>query len=105
MTEWVRLREARKREVALKNQVDRPYLIRLQTLSKLRDKASRQARKSMWKYEPGDWDAWRVQAEIAMGEILGELHPLMEMAAESPCLPLHSRPQARSWEANNKAID
>jgi Protein of unknown function (Hypoth_ymh) len=102
MTEWVRLREARKREIGLKKQAadarlrqraeaqrlelekskqeseeaERPYRIRVETLTKLRDEATQQAK---WKYgyPYGAHEAWQVRAETAMEEILGEFHPLI----------------------------
>jgi hypothetical protein len=88
MTEWVRLREARKREFALKDrereEADRPYLIRLQVLTKLRDEADVAAKsfdaisRGRLLYASGKWQAWKTQAITAIGEILGEFHPLLK---------------------------
>ena len=107
MSEWVRLREARKREVALKNQavdatlrqrsetqrleferrdreleeLQRPYRTRLQVLIKLRDEAHVHAdnRWNLQKYSyvSGLWEAWKVQALTAVEDILGESHSLL----------------------------
>ena len=101
MTEWVRLREARKREVALKDQaVDarirqraeadrlarekhqreyedthRPYLLRIRTLVELQQEAENTDPRYT---SPGERKAWEVRANTALTEIVGESHPLLD---------------------------
>jgi len=111
MTEWVRLREARKREIGLKKQAayallrqraeaqrlelekrkqeseeaGRPSRIRLQTLTKLRDEAAEKVQSQLGRqygYALGLHQSWKVQAETAIEEILGEFHPLLDKVDE-----------------------
>lgn len=124
IAEWVRLREARKREVALKDQAvnarlrqkaeaqrlefekhdrerkesDRPYLARFEALTKLRDEANKHAHWS-YVYDHGTWQAWKVQAVTAAEEILGESHPLVEQIDDlwHYKLPTELRTQT-AWE-------
>lgn len=140
MTEWIRLREARKREVALKNQAvdaqirqraeaerlarekrereyeeaNRPYLIRLQALTSLRDEAADAGKLDpfgRFLYASGKWQAWKVQAIISIEEILGELHPLLNEVgmlwnyeSESLPTPLENRYWRQAEGILNAAI-
>jgi hypothetical protein len=72
MTEWVRLREARKREIGLKRQAaeeaNRPYKVRAQALTELLEDASPKAKANLnyVNYVPGTRQAWKIQATTVL---------------------------------------
>jgi Protein of unknown function (Hypoth_ymh) len=106
MTEWVRLREIRKREMGLKKQAadarlrqraeaqrlelekrereyeeaNRPYKVRAQALTKLLEDASLMIKVNLNidSYAPGVRQAWKIQASTVLQDILGEYHSLMD---------------------------